>query len=287
MKVPIVVAEIGCNHKGEMSIARELIKTAAILCKADFAKFQKRSNRELLSDAEYRSPHPNPTNAYGKTYGEHREFLEFNLDQHKQLFDWCKEFGIGYACSAWDLTSAKELAALKPEYIKVPSATNLSFSTLQYLCEEYGGDIHISLGMTTHSEEQQIISLLREKKALHRTVIYSCTSGYPVPFEQVCLREITRLKEAYGREVRAVGFSGHHLGIATDVAAMTLGAEWVERHFTLDRTWKGTDHAASLEPNGLMKLVRDMHHVSKTLTYKESDILQIEMAQRKKLKKFS
>ena len=114
--------------------------------------------------------------------------------------------------------------------------------------------------------------------------IYSCTSGYPVPFKDVCLLEITRLKKEYGNRVKDIGFSGHHLGIAIDNAAYTLGATWVERHFTKDRTWKGTDHAASIEPQGLEKLIRDLNAAYEALSYKEKDILEIEQFQRKKLK---
>lgn len=106
MKKVKIVAEIGCNHKGNMDIAKELIMTAALYCKADYVKFQKRNPMELLSEEEYNSPHPNPANSYGDTYGAHREFLEFDVDQHRQLIKWCEEFGIKYSTSVWDLTSA-------------------------------------------------------------------------------------------------------------------------------------------------------------------------------------
>jgi N-acetylneuraminate synthase len=280
-----VVAEIGCNHKGDMEIARQMIETAAKFAKADYVKFQKRANRELLTPEEYNAPHPNPENSYGKTYGEHREFLEFDVEQHRQLMKWCGEFGIGYSTSVWDLTSARQIAALDPEYLKIPSACNLNFPMLEYLANEYRGDLHVSLGMTTLEEQDQIVALLEKLNAAGRTVLYACTSGYPVPFEQVCLLEVRRLKERFGGRVREIGFSGHHAGIAVDIAAVTLGATWVERHFTLDRTWKGTDHAASLEPDGLRRLARDIAAVSKALTLKEPDILDIEEPQRRKLKR--
>ena len=106
-----------------------------------------------------------------------------------------------------------------------------------------------------------------------------------MPFEDICLLELTRLKEVYGKRVKAIGFSGHHLGIAVDSAAVALGAEYIERHYTLDRTWKGTDHAASLEPDGVRKLARDCRAVAKALTYKCEDILDFEKVQREKLKK--
>lgn len=282
---PKVVAEAGCNHKGDMDIARQIIESAARFAKADYVKFQKRSNRELLTPEEFNSPHPNPANSFGDTYGAHREFLEFDLDQHRTLIGWCREYGIRYSCSVWDLTSARQIAELEPDYIKIPSASNLNFPMLEWLAAEFGGELHISLGMTTPEEEERIVGLLEDHGAADRTVLYACTSGYPVPFEDVCLLEIVKLRERFGGRVRAVGFSGHHLGIAVDIAAVALGAAWIERHFTLDRTWKGTDHSASLEPDGLRRLVRDVRATAKALTVKDREILEIEEAQRKKLKR--
>jgi len=285
MNAPKIIAEIGCNHKGDINIAREMIMTAATYCKADIVKFQKRNNKELLTKEEYNALHPNPANSYGVTYGEHREFLEFNLEQHGKLKKWCEEFGVIYSTSVWDLTSAKEITSLNPQLIKIPSACNLNKRLLEYLCDNYKGEIHLSFGMTGKEEKERIVSFFESKNRNRDLVIYSCTSGYPVPFEDICLLEITRLKQQFGQRVKAVGFSGHHLGIAVDSAAVALGAEWIERHYTLDRTWKGTDHAASLEPDGLRKLVRDCKATYKALQYKEEDILEIESVQRDKLKK--
>ena len=284
MKPPKVIAEIGCNHKGDMEIARELIMTAAMFCKADVVKFQKRCSKELLTKEQYNAPHPNPMHAYGETYGAHREFLEFDLDQHRQLEKWCEEFGIEYSTSVWDVTSAKEITELQPGLIKIPSACNLHWEMLDYLCKNFGGEIHLSLGMTTHTEEDQIVESFQALDRAKDLVLYSCTSGYPVAFEDICLLEITRLKQKFDDTVKAIGFSGHHLGIAADVAAMTIGAEWVERHFTLDRTWKGTDHSASLEPDGMRKLCRDLRNVHKAIDYKKTELLDVEQIQRDKLK---
>lgn len=279
-----LVAEVGCNHKGEMEIAKELIKIAAIFCKADIVKFQKRNNRELLTEEQYNAPHPNPANSYGDTYGAHREYLEFNIDQHRQLMKWCNEFGIIYSTSVWDLTSAKEIASLEPELIKIPSACNNHYKMLKWLCDNYKGEIHLSFGMTTHDEEDKIIQLFEDNGRNKDLVIYSCTSGYPVPFNNIALLEIKRLKEKFGSRVKEIGFSGHHKGISADIAAYTLGATVLERHYTLDRTWKGTDHAASLEPDGIRRLKRDLEAVHLALNYKEKEILDIEMVQRNKLK---
>lgn len=279
-----VIAEIGCNHKGDMEIAKQLIKTAKEYCNADVAKFQKRNNMELLGEEGYNAPHPNPANSYGDTYGAHRDFLEFTKEQHMELKEYCDEIGIEYSTSVWDVTSAKEMTEINPSLIKIPSAINTHFEMLGYLCDNYKGEIHISVGMTTKEEIKKIVDFFVEKGRNKDVVLYSCTSGYPVPFEDICLLEIKTLIEQYGDVVKTIGFSGHHLGVAVDVAAFTLGATWIERHFTLDRTWKGTDHAASLEPDGLRKLVRDLDAVDKALTYKTVDVLDIEDVQRAKLK---
>ena len=281
---PYIIAEAGCNHMGQMEIAHDLIETAARFCKADAIKFQKRCPKELLTPEQYNAPHPNPANSYGKTYGEHREFLEFTVEQHAQLKKWCEEAGITYATSVWDMTSAKEIASLKPEFIKIPSASNTHFEMLQWLCENYEGEIQLSFGMTSHEEEEKIVELFEANGRAKDLVLFNCTSGYPVPFKDVCLLEITRMREAYESRVKEIGFSGHHLGIAVDVAAYTLGAAYIERHYTLDRTWKGTDHAASLEPDGIRKLVRNLNEVHDALTYKSEEILPIEQVQRDKLK---
>jgi len=284
MERPRIVAETGCNHKGDIEIAREMIETAKYFCKADAVKFQKRSARECLTAAEYKAPHPVPHNSYGATYGEHRERLEFSIDQHRELKAYCDSLDIDYSCSVWDMTSAREIISLRPKLIKVPSACNTWEDLLRELCRTFSGEIHISLGMTTRSEEEAIVAFLEREGRARDAVIYACTSGYPVPDDDVCLLEIERLQGQYGSRVKAIGFSGHHLGIAIDIAAFVLGAKWIERHFTLDRTWKGTDHAASLEPDGLRRVVRDTASVARALTYKGQEILPIEAEQRLKLK---
>ncbi len=283
-KEPYIIAEIGCNHKGDIKIAKELINMAKIFGNANAVKFQKRNNRELLTTEQYNAPHPNPINAYGNTYGAHREFLEFDLAEHQELKDYCEEVGITYSTSVWETTSAKEIASLNPEFIKIPSACNNHFDMLGWLCDNYEGEIHISTGMTTKDEIGTIVDFFTQKGRNKDLVVYNCTSGYPVPFKDICLLDILTLQDKYGEKVKSIGFSGHHLGIAVDIAAYTLGAHIIERHFTLDRTWKGTDHAASLEPMGLRKLCRDLRATHEALTFKQKDILDIEQVQREKLK---
>ena len=283
-QVPKVIAEIGCNHMGNFDIAIELIDLAKE-CNCDFAKFQKRTPKELLTTKQYNDPHPNPNNSYGKSYGDHREYLEFDLQLHKKIKSYCDQIGIGYVTSVWDNTSTSEIISLEPDFIKVPSACNNHYEMLTLLRDQYEGDIHISTGMTTKEEIETIVSFFESTyQAKQRLILYNCTSGYPVPFEDVCLLDINWLYEGYTNRVKNIGCSGHHLGISVDIAAYTLGGNWIERHFTKDRTWKGTDHAASLEPSGMTKLVRDLKASHKSLKYKSLDILPIEKAQRDKLK---
>lgn len=284
MNAPRIVAEIGCNHMGSLDNARELIDIAAQFCKADYIKLQKRNSRELLSQEQFNAPHPNPQNSFGKTYGLHHEFLEFSLEQHQELKQYCAEVGIGYATSVWDTTSAREICALEPDYVKIPSGTNQHFDLLSHVCDHHKGQIHVSLGMTTRQEEERLVTFIEKRGRAKDLVLYSCTSGYPVKPTDLCLLEITRLRENYGQMVGEVGFSGHHLGIAADIAAQTLGATWIERHYTLDRTWKGSDQAASLEPNELRRLVRDTRAVAEALTSRPTELLNVELPQRAKLK---
>jgi sialic acid synthase len=281
---PRIIAEIGCNHMGDMKIAKELIDLAKD-AGAKYVKFQKRNNKELLTEEQYEAVHPNPHNSYGDTYGAHREFLEFSVIQNKELKDYCDSIGITYSTSVWDVTSAKEMITFNPEFLKVPSACNNNFEMLRVLRDEFKGQVQLSIGMTKKGEVEEIVKFFEaNNQAKSRLLLYSCTSGYPVPAKDVALLEINWLYENYGERVNEIGFSGHHLGIALDVAAYTLGARWIERHFTKDRTWKGTDHAASLEPSGLSKLTRDLNAVYEALNFKSNEILPIESVQREKLK---
>ncbi len=281
---PYLIAEIGCNHCGDFAHARELIRMAADFCKVPCAKFQKRNPRAVLSEEEYNRPHPNPGNSYGDTYGAHREFLEFSLDQHRELFEICREYKIDYSSSVWDLDSARAIAGLGPKLIKVPSACNTWFAMAEILCGEFDGEIHVSLGMTTPEETEAIAEFYAKQNRAKDVVLYHCTSGYPVSFDDVNLLEIPALVETYGNTVKGIGFSGHHLGFAVDIAAYALGARYFERHFTLDRTQKGTDHAASLEPDGMRRLQRDLLATARAMKVKPQDILEVEAPQREKLK---
>lgn len=277
-----VIAEIGCNHCGQVNIAKQMIVVAKT-CGANIAKFQKRTVHELLTREQYDAPYVNP-HSYGRTYGEHREFLEFDIETHAMLKSYAEDHGIEYASSVWDLTSAREIASLNPQCIKVPSACNNHMALLELLRDEYSGDVHLSTGMSTAEEIAEAVDVFAA--CPERVVLYHCVSGYPIRFDEVALLELVRLVETYKRtgRVREIGFSGHHNGIAIDLFAPVLGATYIERHFTLDRTWKGSDHAASLEPQGFSKMVRDTQHAIQAWSFKSSEILPVEEAQRIKLK---
>ena len=273
----IIVAEVGGNHQGDFDIAIELIKSAK-LCGAHYVKFQKRNPIKAIPKKWHNKPHPYPANAFGETYLQHREALEFTIEQHKELKEYCKEVGIGYSSSVWDEDSAREIISLDPDYIKVPSAMNSNYKLLDILFREYNKDVHISLGMQLDSEFKELLKYIEDKK--ERVVFYWTVSDYPVKFEELYLLEIEALFDFVDR----VGYSGHHLGIAADLVAYTLQASWIERHFTLDRTWRGSDMAASLEPIGLQKLCRDLKAIYKALKYRKTEMTEGEKKNRNKLK---
>jgi N-acetylneuraminate synthase len=267
---------------GSIDTAIEMIRVAAE-CGADVVKFQKRNPKESVSSDLYTKPHPVPGNSFGKTYGEHREFLELSIGDHERLMRECESSGVDYSTSVWDVTSARDIVKLNPKYIKVPSACNTNDKLLRSIVDSFDGEVHVSLGMTTFDEIDKIEVVLSDVLS-ENLVYYHCTSGYPVPNNKLYLNEISELR--YRFPAHPIGFSGHHVGTAPDVAAYVLGAGWIERHFTLDRTLKGTDHAASLDPSGLRTLCKDLNDVHEAMRYKPSVMDEIEVQQRMKLKYF-
>lgn len=159
--------------------------------------------------------------------------------------------------------------------LNIPSATKQHSELQGHLCDNCEGEIHVSTGMSTGNEIANLIEFYAERDRAKDLMVYSCTSGYPVAFEDICLFEIRNLMEKFGSKVMGIVLSGKYLGIAADVAALAVGRAMeadgkgkfthIERHFTLDRTWKGTDHAARLEPNGLRRLCSDLKHVNAAL----------------------
>ncbi len=275
-----VVAEIGAVHIGSLERAKDLARLAA-LCGADYLKLQKRNPKTSVPSHLQDQPHPNQSFSYGDTYLEHRKALELGIEDHAELKRYCDAIGIGYSSSVWDIESAREIIGLNPDFIKVPSPCNTNKKLLEVLATEYQGDIHISTGMITRGEKIDLYAMLSQMKIKDRVVVYHCTSEYPCPFDRLYLLEIERLKEI---SAKSVGFSNHGFGISADIVAYTLGAQWIERHFIDDRTFRHTDASASLEPPGLAKLTRDLKAVNKALTHKGSDITLIESEQRNKLR---
>jgi len=249
-----LIAEIGCSHAGDMQRAKKLIKLAKN-SGADVAKFQKRNPIECVPEEWHNKPHPNKKFAYGTTYLEHRMNLELSLDQHYELKKYCEKIGIIYSTSVWDITSANEIITLNPQFIKIPSACNQNYNLINNLHCNYQGYVHISTGMLSKQELDELINVLYPHK--NRTVIYHCTSAYPCPFENLYIEEIKNLKIHFN----SVGFSNHGYGIAADIAALAYGATYFERHFIDDRTFPHTDASASLESGGMARLSRDLKEI--------------------------
>lgn len=279
MRECTVVAEIGGTHLGDMSRAKMLISLAH-LSGADYVKFQKRNPEECVPRELWDKPHPNAAYAYGNTYLEHRKNLELTLEQHRELKQFAESLGCKYGCSVFDLTSAEEIISLEPDYIKIPSCCNLNFKLMDRVFATCT-DVHISLGMLEPEEASEVEKYIISKGS-RRRLVYHCTSEYPCSFDRLYLKEITRYKETFGPFVR-IGFSNHGKGIATDIAAYVLGAEWIERHFVDDRTLRHTDASASLEPQGLYKLTRDLKAVHKSMCQK-SRMSEEEWEQRRRLR---
>lgn len=278
--VPKVAAEIGAVHLGSMERAKMLIDYA-YLCNADFVKFQKRNPDESVPESMKSQPHPNKIFAYGDTYLAHRKALELTVEQHADLKKYCDKLGIRYACSVWDFTSAKEIIEIDPAYIKIPSACNNNQQLIKYVIDNFAGNVHISTGMTTREARFDLVKYLSHWPT--RIVLYHCTSAYPCTFDKLHLLEIEEFCSLKPMGMR-IGFSNHGYGIAADVAAYVLGAEYIERHFVDDRTLRHTDAAASLEPDGLRKLCRDLKNVYSALTYRDDQMHAEEYEQMKKLR---
>lgn len=276
--------EIGCNHCGSIEMAKVMIYFAKCICGLDAVKFQKRTVKDVLKEIEYNMPHPVQENSFGATYGEHREFLEFTVEQHKELKLYCDKLGIDYGCSVWDMTAASEILSLDPSFIKIPSACNTNVELIDYLAQNYAGDIHVSMGMLDHIEKEQILNYFLKSNFCNRLVIYHCVSGYPVAMRDLKLLEITDLINKCDCKVKGIGFSGHHKGTVADIAAIALGAKYIERHFTLNCNLKGTDQSASLEPDEYIQLINNGKNVLAAMEMKSENLMDLELIQRRKLK---
>ncbi len=249
-----VIAEIGHNHQGKLETAKEMFR-AAKECGADAVKLQKRDNRELFTREGYNKPYDNP-NSYGATYGEHREFLEFGWIEYKELMNYANEIGITMFSTAFDFSSADFLAKLDIPAYKIASGDLKNIPLLTHIAE-FQKPIILSTGGGTMEDVNRAYDAIMPINP--QLCILQCTAGYPAEFSELNLSVITTFRERFPNIT--VGLSSHDNGIAMAVAAYMLGARVVEKHFTLNHTWKGTDHAFSLEPIGFRKLVRDLRRL--------------------------
>lgn len=246
-----VIAEIGHNHQGDLEQCKKLFQ-AAKAAGADAVKLQKRDNRSLFTQEMYDSPYENE-NSYGKTYGEHREFLEFSRDQYIELQKYAAELDITFFSTAFDFKSADFLAELGMPCYKLASGDLTNIPLLKYVAR-LGKPMILSTGGGTMESVRRAYEAIMPINT--QLSILQCTAGYPPKFEELNLKVIESFREAFPDIV--IGFSSHDSGIAMALVGYVLGARVVEKHFTLNRALKGTDHAFSLEKPGLEKMVRDL-----------------------------
>lgn len=249
-----VIAEIGHNHQGSVEQCRKLFDEAKA-AGAHAVKLQKRDNRSLYTREMFNRPYENE-NSYGATYGEHREFLEFGRREYEELQDYAREIGVTFFATAFDLPSADFLAELDMPAYKIASADLINTPLLRHVAS-FGKPMVLSTGGATLDDVRRGHDTVAEIN--DQVVLLQCTAGYPAEWEELDLRVIETYRELFPETV--VGLSSHDNGIAMAVAAYVLGGRVVEKHFTLNRAMKGTDHRFSLEPQGLRKMVRDLQRL--------------------------
>lgn len=246
-----VIAEIGHNHQGKIETAKELFR-AAKESGVNAVKLQKRDNRRLYTQEMYNKPYDHE-NSFGATYGEHREFLEFGLSEYQELQQFAKELGITFFATAFDFPSADFRANLDVPAFKIASGDLRNIPLLKYVAA-FQKPVIVSTGGGTIDDVQRCYDAVMPINT--QLCILQCTAGYPCAFEEMNLNVISTFRERFPDIV--VGLSSHDNGIAMVVAAYVLGARVVEKHFTLNRAMKGTDHAFSLERGGMRRVVRDL-----------------------------
>jgi N-acetylneuraminate synthase/sialic acid synthase len=253
-----VIAEIGHNHQGSVEIAKRLL-LAAKEAGASAAKLQKRDNRSLYTAAMYNKAYDHE-NSFGRTYGEHREFLELGEPEYRELQAYARELGLGFFATAFDAPSADLLAKLDLPAFKIASGDLRNTPLLRHVAA-FGKPMIVSTGGGTMDDVQRAYDAIAPLNA--NVCFLQCTATYPSQPEEMNLRVISVLRERFPDVV--VGLSDHYNGIALSVVAYMLGARVVEKHFTLNHTSKGTDHAFSLEPIGMQKMVRDLQRARVSL----------------------
>lgn len=249
-----VIAEIGHNHQGSVEIAKQMFK-AAKEAGIDAVKLQKRHNRQLYTEKFYNTVY-NSENAFGKTYGLHREALEFDKREYKELYEYAKHLGLVFFATPFDHKSVDFLENLDSPLYKIASGDLTNIPLLQYVSET-GKPILLSTGGGTLTDVKRAVEAIHKKN--RNLAILQCTASYPSDFSELDLGVISLYHKEFPDNI--IGFSAHDNGIAMSVAAFVLGARIIEKHFTLNRVMKGTDHAFSIEPLGMKKLVRDLKRV--------------------------
>ena len=273
-----VVAEIGANHQGDLETAKKMIQAAA-RAGANAVKFQKRDNQALFTPEAYNAPYESE-NAFGATYGEHREALEFGKDEYVELMKEAKAEGVEFFATPWDFPSVDFLEDLNVPAYKVASCDLTNTPLLRYIAQT-GRPTIISTGGGTPEAVDRAVEIVSGEGA--SLAIMQCTSGYPPEFTELNLNVIGTFRERYPEAT--IGYSGHDSGIAMGLVAFVLGARIIEKHFTLNRAMKGTDHSFSLEPDGLRKMVRDIGRAKDALGDGVKRAYESEAAPLKKLSK--
>jgi sialic acid synthase SpsE len=272
-----IIAEAGVNHNGSLELAERLVDIAA-QAGADAVKFQKRTVADILIAEALARPYTVPT-SLGATYGEHRERLELSEEDFFALAEHARGRGITLLASAWDVRSVDFLDRLGIPAFKIASADCTNLPLIEYVARK-GKPVLLSTGMSDMAEVKDAVATVR--RHTDRLVLFQCTSTYPCDNDQINLRVIPTYRERFGC---VVGYSGHERGLAPTEAAVALGASVVERHFTIDRTMIGPDHAASLEPMGLQRLVRNIRNIEKALGSPEKRVMESERKVRERLAK--
>jgi len=253
-----VIAELGNNHQGSVEECKKLI-SAAHESGADAVKLQKRANSELFTKSFFDSPYQN-NNSYGETYGKHREYLELDIDAYKSLQAYAQELGLSFFVTPFDHSSVDALDELDLPFYKVASGDLTNLPLIQYIAERRKPIIFSTGGASLHDVERAYDEI---KQYGCSAAILQCTAAYPSRSEDLNLQVIKTIREKYPESV--VGYSGHDNGIVMPVVAYVLGARIIEKHFTLDRTLKGTDHVFSLTPTGFKNMVRDLHRTKQAI----------------------
>ncbi len=268
-----VVAEIGINHNGDLELVKQLVDVA-VNAGCDAVKFQKRTIEVVYSPEELARPRENP---FGDTNGDLKRGLEFSKDQYGEIDAHCQQRKITWFASPWDEASVDFLESFAVPCHKVASASLTDDNLLRHM-RATGKPIILSTGMSTMEQVDHAVEVL----GCDQLVVLHATSTYPAQYEELNLRVIPVLAERFGVPV---GYSGHETGIASSVAAVAMGACMVERHLTLDRAMWGSDQAASLEPNGMTRLVRDIRLVETAFGDGQKRLLDAEVPIMNKLRR--